>query len=443
MLKKELLDTLEWQTLQKCWYAVPYLGNILIPQLELLQQEVGTEEFFDWDKLVLALNSKAQGLQNLITSELLSLTEAQITAQLIYKRFEQLLDAVNKQRQTLVKIYSVAPDPYWNPPYSRYDALTEIEKKLKYIKNELGFNISIKLWQQIVDDSNIELAEKLAKEISKNEKEQKWEIILNIIISLSFVKFNQTEISEAIEHLMNLNLNSLIKIALKEPVHSKILESALRIIEKLKDESWMLFLKSTLEKEKNNVVRQAILTTMKNLALSPDTKNMVADILINIISSEESDYTEDGTFFYFVREKSILLSVPMGNKEKFIPVLKDVLKNEKCCTTSHLVAIKVLAHFGVYDGLETALSALVYATNKGYERMRNLAIDALMALKDKRVVPYLLDTLHKSNKIEQLKQYKHAFNPKTDTAIIAVIKALNSFGIKVEQNSITGEWHQI
>ena len=440
MLKQELLNTIEWQTLQKCWYAVPYLGNILIPQLELIQNSA--EDFFDWDKLLLALNSKTEGLYDLMDSKLLSFTEAQITARLIYKRFEQLLDSVNKQRQLLTKTYAVSPDPYWNPPYSSYKAVTEIEKKLKHIKDEGQFDIPIKLWQRIIDDSNIELAEKFAKEIPKQEKEQKWDIILNTIIALSFAEFNQEETGETIEHLMNLNLNSLIKIVLKENTYPKILESALRTIEKLKAESWIPLLKSVLEKEKNNGLRQSILKTMKSIAFSPTSKNIFRDALMDIISSKENDYNENETFFYFLREQAIFFSEEYGTKEKFVPILKDVLTRDECCMTSRLVVIKVLTAFEIYDGLEMAISALVLATNKGYDRMRDLSVQALVALKDNRVIPYLLETLHKTNTDQQVKKYKHAFLPKQSTSIQYITGALNSFGIQVVQNPITGEWHQ-
>ena len=443
---QELLDNEEWQNIQKCWYGIPYIGNILISQIELLKDQPISEEFFDWDKLLLALNFKFQPINKLVGSDYISEDECKLIGLMIYKKFELILDSINKKRQTANNIYNIHQDPYWKSSYTPYQAVTEIERKLKTIKKQKGKDIiSLKLWHQIVDDSNIELAEKLAKEISKKEISKKWESVLNLIILLSFAEFSEEEIGEMIESLMNLNLHQILRTALKTACHPKVLESALRYIEKLKEESWLPFLKDALEKEKNNILKQSIMKTMKIVAVSNDTKNIFISALIDIIQSDEEDNSENGSFFFFLREEAILQTRETGTNEDYVDALRSVLVNEKCSPTSKMVAIRMLVEFGVNEGYDEVYNTLTFAIAQKFDRMRYLALQALVSLQDPRSQLVLLYALENTPTTDDLKDYKNVVIKDDDqrTELDIILKGLKALGVEMKQNPGTGKWYKV
>lgn len=443
----KLIQSEQWKEIQNYWEALPALSKRISRKIyeSTISPDSKTlkEDKFCWDKLRLILELKLNILYPLIEDNILTQDEFYIVKEILHKRFDQSLDNINLKRQEVHKHYMVTQDPYIRPKYNRYYALLDMEKKIKELKRDDSFKniININICQRILDDSNMELMEILGKNINQNQI-NKWETLINLILALSC---NEIIIKNSIENIINLTKDEdnfkLILQTLQESSYPKVLDAAIRLSRQNLNFEIIQILINLSEKQISYKLKIEIIKTLSSVK-TPEVFNC----LIKIVQDKTDDFnTVEGLYFYDVREQALIgLKEFEDNKNEIISILQGMVDNYDYSIISRLRAITTLAYFRIFMGFDTVIGSLKMSSTKEYIRSRNLALEAIIAIGDRRAIPFLIESLNICGRGKTvIERYGKAFDSEIRDSVEPLLKALKYFGVKVEQDEISGEWFEV
>lgn len=449
-----LLKTQPWQHIQLYWESLSafceHFWNQNDPDYFADEDEPPTQAVtygeLNWDLLRLFIDRRLSELQPLILKQFLTQDESTIIQRLVLLRFEQVLQRLNYQRQQLHHQYAVSPDPYLRPLYSRYHALREVEELLQEFRKDSELNkvLTLGVCQHMVEDLNMELIEQYAKTLPPEQKPTVWPVLLR---SLMLLSCNQISHPMAMNQVMDLmrqeNLLELAIRVLQSSPFARSLESALVVagavpVPEVRQAIYRLLHRKEIDYQ---VQKKAI----KVMAEHPEATDL--PVLFEVIQSPLDDNHKRDLFFYQVREAAIMAMAAYSQSStvrvQVLQILQDSIQSPVWGPQSQLQAIRMLAQCEVYVGFELAVTALQMSTQRDFARIQELAADTLVALRDRRAIPFLISTLNTFTQSETvMERYKGLFQKEKQSTVDHLCRCLQQFGVQVSQDMVTGEWFE-
>ncbi|MGV3522977.1 MAG: HEAT repeat domain-containing protein [Candidatus Sericytochromatia bacterium] len=362
--------------------------------------------------------------------------EAEALEQLLHCRVDQ----VRQQQQP-----SLPAAPYLRPshslrgPYSRHQALYELENRLETHRREQG-NLQLSLSQRLncLHDLNLELLESLAQQTPAQQRAERWEAAIKWVVELFWQAPEPSSARDPLfERLSQEDPAELAAWALR---HSPAITSqcaALRLQAQslMPDEleqAWLPLL---------TYPATPVPVLLEILQRLPQPAGFrLYNSLLELVMQSRSDHPPDS--FASVRQKALHM-LAYAPAQPTGPLLQQGVRahRQDWQLRTTLQALQTLARLGYTEGFEWALEALQEAARQDDPPILQLAAETLGLQGDPRAVPYLLGVLNgQYRQLTALEQFRSAFAAEIQEQQPVIQQALERLGCPVQQDPISGRW---
>lgn len=417
-----LLEASDWQAIQSDWLAL----------LDLAQFP---REDCPWDLLLLSLDRHLNFLQRLTLKKWLSAEEQQGIESLVHARFDQVLEALNLQRQQQ-QPYLVQEQVY-RGPFSRYRALGDLELRLKEVQRLLDLpQVPRKVRDHILHDMNLELLERFSLRQSPATRADFWQKALLYVVCLSWT---EQELSAATAFLLQKQPEAEQHRELAQRVlkSSRFLHSqaaAVRLLmREIADPTLAAEMKTLLAY--SETPPPVLLEILRRLPPQRDWQAALLELALRVVPEVESRARFEPVRQLALRKLAALSGLPDSDCRTLFE------RAQNWAADSRLLAIQVLAQSTLSGLFEEAIVLFKQAALQDDQPLLRLAAETLGVLQDGRAVSHLLAVLNgQYYQVTALERYRHAFAAEVREVYPFLLQTLEKLGQQVQQDPFSGRW---
>lgn len=421
MLISDLLASSDWQTLQADWQAL----------LALTEQP---REDVPWDALRVAIDRNLNALQRLVLQKLIS-SEAQFVIQdLMQARFDLALEHLNQQRQRQQPY--LAESRNYRGPFSRHQALGDVEASLREVQQELGLTqVPRMIRLHVLHDDNFELLERHTLLHSAPDRGAIWHGSLQQLVYLSWTELEPAPaLASLLESLPAQDLAALAERVLKSSRFVQAQCSAVRLLHQL----------GSPERFKQ---------LLQPLLIYPETPaSLQQEILLLLPAPLDSDWGQ--TLLVLLRRpgegsgrvsQDVVRQLALrrlAERPELADELMVIFQSARGWDSrARLQAIQTLARAGIFTGFEQVIALLQDAARQDDTLLLQQVVETLVLQADPAAIPFLLGVLNGQYRQETaLEKFQRAFAAERQEQYPFLLQALERLGQKVIQDPHTGRW---
>lgn len=419
----ELLAASDWQALQSDWQAL----------LALTEQP---REDVPWDKLRVMVDRHLNTLQRLVLQKQIR-TEAQpVIQELIQARFDQALEHLNQQRQRQQPY--LAESRSYRGPFSRHQALGDVEAGLRNVQQELGLaQVPRRIRQHVLHDDNFELLERLTLQHEPQTRGTIWHDSLHQLVLLSWTELDAaTALEQQLTQLPEHDLEQLAERVIRSSRFVQAQCSAVRLLLQLSPppRHKQLLKPLLLYSETPASLQQEIL-----LQLPQPLDTEWGQALLELLGQTRPDRPGARVSHASVRQQALRR---LGEQPELADELLALFQQARGWDArSRLQAIQTLARAGIFTGFEQVIALLQDAARQDDTLLLQQVVETLVLQRDPASVPFLLGVLNGQYRQETaIERFQRAFAAERQEQYPFLLKALERLGQKVVQDPHTGRW---